>query len=320
MSKSLSLKGRIAEDLHLSVNMVEDIYLNQYRKVRVFSIPKRNGGTRRIYHPSVQIKMIQYWLMNNVFSYLIFHKCSMAYKNNVSVLDNALMHKGHKFFLKMDLNSFFPSIRFHDFKPSLIELFKKNFDEMQLNYDDEVDLLIKNICFYKESRLAIGYPSSPMISNAVMFGFDEAVSQLLLEVYGEGVSYTRYADDMIFSTNQKGVCLDLKGRICDLVSGWDSPKISINEKKTKLVSSTGGSAYVTGLKMNEDGRISLPKLQREHIKRHLNLFSKNKLSPEQIMSLSGHLAYCKGVDPVFYNKMSMRFFKEIEVIKRSTSY
>ena len=63
--------------------------------------------------------------------------------------------------------------------------------------------LIRQTCFYLNDSLPIGYPCSPMISNTVMFTIDDNIVNLLSDrdKYGK-VIYTRYADDLVISTDK----------------------------------------------------------------------------------------------------------------------
>src|SRR5712692_1936401 len=67
-------------------------------------------------------------------------------------------------------------------------------------------VLAHQICFDKKHSLPIGYISSPAISNAVMYDFDKMLYIIVnenQEKIGKGV-VTRYADDIVFSTDIKG--------------------------------------------------------------------------------------------------------------------
>ena len=68
-----------------------------------------------------------------------------------------------------------------------------------------------------------------------MFEFDTALSKLISDEKKFGdVVYTRYADDLIFSTNMKNVSKSLLTVVSELISTTPSPKISLNISKTKI--------------------------------------------------------------------------------------
>lgn len=305
----MHIKKAIANDLSIPDSLIEEAISLARAQVKIFHIQKRSGGTREIFHPSKKLKTIQYWLIHSVFSQMQVHEASMAYREGISILHNAEMHRENRFFLKMDLKNFFPSVSFNDFIPTLRTWHKEYKPKWILN-DDSEDI-IRRVCFYKNDRLAIGYPTSPIISNIVMVEFDSKVSALIADdEYGK-VIYTRYADDLVFSTNKKGACQAIKKKIVNLIRETSSPNISVNHSKTKLGSSTGGSASVTGLKVCLDGHITIHRKQKDHIRLLLGLYRKGALAQEEEKSLLGHLSYCHYVAPEFYTNLSKKYFKEI---------
>ncbi|MEZ9303140.1 retron St85 family RNA-directed DNA polymerase [Vibrio breoganii] len=309
----MHIKRTIANELSIPDNLIDEAIRVARSHVKIFHIEKKSGGSREIFHPSKKLKTIQYWLIHSVFSQIPVHDASMAYRNDISILDNARKHRSNRFFLKMDLKDFFPSISFNDFIPILRDWHAKAKPNWVL--DEEAEHLIKKVCFYKNDCLAIGYPSSPTISNIVMRDFDSKVSTLIsAEKYGK-VVYTRYADDLVFSTEKKGVCSEIKKELQTLIQATTSPNIKVNNLKTKLGSSTGGTASVTGLKICSDGHITIHRKQKDHIRLLLSLYRKGKLRPEDEKSLLGHLSYCHYVAPDFYTKISKKFFKEIHELR-----
>lgn len=305
----MHIKKAIASDLSIPDSLIDEAISVARAHVKIFRIDKRSGGSREIFHPSKKLKTIQYWLIHSVFNHMPVHDASMAYRDGISILHNAKMHRSSRFFLKMDLEDFFPSISFNDFIPILRGWYSSAKPNWVLDRDAE--LLIKKVCFYKNDRLAIGYPSSPIISNIVMSEFDSKISALIAdEKYGK-VIYTRYADDLVFSTDKKGACAEIKGEIQTLIQATTSPNINVNRLKTRLGSSTGGSASVTGLKICSGGHITIHRKQKDHIRLLLSLYKKGKLEPEEEKSLLGHLSYCHYVAPDFYTKILKKYFREI---------
>ena len=305
----MHIKHAIANDLLLPPSLIDEAIRIARAHVKIFHIKKKAGGFRKIYHPSKKLKTIQYWLICSVFNEIPIHEASMAYRDGISILHNAKKHSLNRFFLKMDLENFFPSISFSDFIPILRAW--HDLKKPKWILDGEAEELIRLVCFYKNDTLAIGYPSSPMISNIVMKEFDTKVYALISnEKYGN-VVYTRYADDLVFSTDKKGSCTQLHNEIVNLIQDSKSPKISINHVKTRFGSSTGGSASVTGLKVCSGGHITIHRKQKDHIRLLLSLYKKGKLKKEEEKSLVGHLSYCHYVVPDFYTKLSQKYFKEI---------
>lgn len=309
----MNIRDSIARELDIPAQLIDDAMRSARVLVKKFTIPKKSGGTREIFHPSKKLKVIQYWLIHRVLNDIPIHEASMAYREGISIFHNAKLHAQNRFFLKIDLQNFFSSITFQDFLPILREWHKWSHPIWELDADTEE--FINKACFYKNDRLAVGYPSSPAISNIVMREFDASISsQISTGDYGE-VIYSRYADDLVFSTNKKGACKALQKTVEKTIQKSKSPKILINHSKTRFGSSSGGSASVTGLKICENGHITIHRKQKDHIRLMLSLFSKGILNENDERSLLGHLGYCHYVAPQFYTTLSQKFFKEIQELR-----
>lgn len=314
----MEIKLVISKDLGVPVSLIDEALSLARSQVKRFPKKKRNGGYREIFQPSKKLKTLQYWLIYNVFKRLPVHDSAVAYLDGVSILHNAKRHSENRYFLKMDLNNFFPSIKYHDVMPLIDKWHKKTLPIWKL--DNEAKELIRLSCFFKGDILPIGYPSSPIISNIIMFDFDTQVTKLISDrmKYGECV-YTRYADDLVFSTDKKGACIDILKDVTTIINGMFSPKISVNNSKTKLGSSSGGSASVTGLKICSNGHITIHNKQKDHIRLLLSLYRKGILKEEEHKSLLGHLSYCHYVAPAFYSNLVKKYFSEIKQLRATNN-
>lgn len=300
---------KVSLDLNIPEEMLQKAIANGRRYVKHLKIKKSDGTYRRVYQPSKKLKTIQYWLIRNILSRMNVHKASAAYQKNLSIKENAFRHRDNKYMLKLDFKDFFPSITFNDFLPCLDDWMKKN--PAEWTTDKDIKDIIRITCFYKDDRLPIGYPTSPIISNVIMYGFDSTIEELLsrnTEQIGN-VEYSRYADDMIFSTNKKYACSEIKRIVEMQVKSCSSPQLTFNREKSRLVSRSGGSAIVTGLRICHDGHITIHRKYKDEIRLLLSLLRKGALRTEDYSSLHGHLSYIKHVDPVFYTKVQSKYFE-----------
>ncbi len=293
--------------------MLQEALRQSRRLVKHIKIPKKDKTYRLVYQPSKKLKIIQYWLDNNIFSKLNVHECATAYRKDVSIKINAKKHQRNRFFLKLDFKDFFPSIKFNDFSPLIIKwnkLAPEPFDERELLH------IVNQACFYKGNALPIGYPTSPVISNAVMYDFDSKIISHLSDndAFGKAV-YTRYADDLTFSTNLKGACKEIKKVVRRELIAMTSPDLKLNTSKTRFVSASGGSAFITGLRVCHDGHITIHRRYKDKIRLLISLYEKGRLPEEEIASLKGHLSYIKYVDSPFYTKIQKKYFKILSTIE-----
>ncbi|WP_407243022.1 reverse transcriptase domain-containing protein [Escherichia coli] len=98
--------------------------------------------------------------------------------------------------------------------------------------------LLNKLFFYKKSKrgalsMSIRAPSSPFLSNAIMYKFDSVISDMCSN---KNITYTRYADDLTFSTNEKGILYEFIHEIDKVLEEIDSPKLKLNDKKTIFAS------------------------------------------------------------------------------------
>lgn len=166
-----------------------------------------------------------------------------------------------------------------------------------------------------------------------MYPVDLAIKEEIKEEKYGKMLYTRYADDLIFSTDKKGECRIFLKELRRIIKGIKSPKIEINECKTNTYSSSAGSAIVTGLRIANDGHITIHKKQKDHIRLLLSLYKKGILKNDDYdsykkgivkhdnyFSLLGYLAYVRYVDSAFYSKIQHKYFKEIDGIKKKSQW
>jgi hypothetical protein len=136
-------------------------------RYKQFAIAKRDGGLRRIAQPSRELKVLQRFLLEKKLDRLPVHRAAAAYVIGRGIRDNAGVHCQNSVILKLDFENFFPSIRVRDWKLYV----EKNVPE----WVPDIRLLV-NILFWGQGKnvvnpkcLSIGAPTSPMISNLIMF-------------------------------------------------------------------------------------------------------------------------------------------------------
>lgn len=148
----------------------------------VQKIEKRNGkGLRYIAQPSKELKFVQNTAVFGIdlFQNLPIHHSAKAYIKKINIKDNAEAHKLNSYFLKMDFSNFFPSIKPVDF----INHIEKH---KNLTLSEKDKLIISKLFFYKKYRkselvLSVGSPTSPYISNTLMYDFDDIVYKYCIE-------------------------------------------------------------------------------------------------------------------------------------------
>lgn len=232
---------------------------NKYQK---FTVPKKGGGNRILFAPNDKLKLLQRRLADLLLDcdHEITQKSGDTEKANLavahgfrkglSILTNADQHVRKKYVLNVDLEDFFFSFNFGRVRGFFLK--DKNF-----KLAPEVATVIAQIACY-ENMLPQGSPCSPVISNLISRYLD---IKLLHFAKVNGCTYTRYADDITFSTNKSKMPRTVaKNRTFFISHKWkissnfkkivEDSGFKINDKKTRVQHRTTRQD-VTGLTVNK---------------------------------------------------------------------
>ncbi len=267
-------------------------------RYKCYPIKKRNGDDRIIAHPSRQLKFIQRWLVGNLFGHLPVHPAATAYGKDCGVRANAAMHVEGNFLLKLDVEGFFPSISYAD----ILWFLTTSAAHLPLELTEEDRVFVARIVTRK-GALPVGAPSSPVISNMIMYDFDRVICD---ECQAAGVSYTRYADDMCFSTDEGNVLSAIHRVVVATLANSEHPKLRLNSKKT-VYTSRRRKRMVTGLVLTSDRKISLGRHMKRSVRSLLHQLKEGKLDIEKREYLSGYLSYANSVEPTFIEALGRKY-------------
>lgn len=218
LKKSSSLK-ELAELLEYTPQSLSYILykINDNELYSSFHIPKKSGGKRTILKPCDKLKLLQRRLSNLLYECIdeikpegekledfqgvgdkkakrkrAVRSISHGYEKGLSISTNAEMHINKRFVYNIDIKSFFPSFNFGRVRG----YFLKN---KKFKLHPKISTIIAQIaCF--NNQLPQGSPCSPVISNLITKSLD---FQLLALAKKNSCTYTRYVDDLTFSTNLK---------------------------------------------------------------------------------------------------------------------
>lgn len=306
------LVRKLAAETGLSLNDVRIIMISAPVRYKVYFIPKRNGEKREIAQPAREVKLLQRALMRTLLIRLPIHNCATAYRKGLSIADNAGPHAGiGRPLLKMDFRDFFPSIRQYDWRAYCCEL---------PDFLDEEDIrLTSNLLFRRDKgsssmRLAIGAPSSPMLSNILLYEFDDKVSSAIAK---DKVVYTRYADDLTFSAPRTGYLTGVMKTVADIIRKMKRPRLEINSEKTVYATSKFHRS-VTGLVLSNDGRVTIGREKKRQIHAAVHHATQQRLSQDDLQTLAGLLAHVNSVEPAFILSLRNKYGDAvIEAIQRT---
>ncbi|MBT9099076.1 retron St85 family RNA-directed DNA polymerase [Methylovulum psychrotolerans] len=295
----------LCKELLVSKQEINEFVLSAPKKYKRYTIPKRTSGKRVIAQPAKRLKDYQRALIKLLEQILPVHDAAFAYKKNIGIKENARRHQKSSYLLKMDFRDFFYSIT-----PDLFFAILKKLD---IVFSPQDCYLLTQVLFFNPSKktggkliMSIGAPSSPFISNSIMFFFDKAIYESCLK---KGICYTRYADDLTFSSNKKNALFELPVLVKQLLVEHFCGCITINESKT-VFSSKSHNRHVTGITITNDDRLSIGRQRKRYISSLIHKFSLNQLADEDINYLQGLLAFACHIEPNFKQRMIDKYSAE----------
>lgn len=267
----------LSEYFEMSHNRLNNILQNYSKYYSEYDIKKKAGGKRHLSVPKGIIKKMQKWVYESILlpSYTpapcVHGFIRKTERGTRSIVTNAQTHACQPYLLNVDIMHFFDSIS----RTKVKDIF------LQLGYTDEVSSSLSIICTYK-NRLPQGAPTSPIISNYVVTQMDYELSDI---AESNNCRYTRYADDLTFSSSAP---ITIFSMVKEIVEKY---QFSLNEKKTKL-SRRSQKQEVTGLTINNG--VHVPKKYRHDIWRELHFCEKHGVVPH-IAHINQRNGTCRGL-------------------------
>jgi RNA-directed DNA polymerase len=235
--------------------------LSERRRYDTFDIAKRDGSARTISAPIPPIKDIQRKLAAHLVRWYSPPTHVHGYVRGRDPRTNAYPHRRQEWVLRIDLTEFFPTIHFGRVRGLFLA--------PPFDFGPEAATLLAQICCH-EHKLPQGAPTSPVISNMICRAMDREISRLAVR---ERCYFTRYADDLTFSTDRTSFPTSLaylEGTKAQAGTALEAMitqgGFAINEDKTRLVRRSQRQR-VTGLVVNR--QLNVP---RDYIRELRTLF------------------------------------------------
>lgn len=255
------------------------------------------GKPRRISIPRPQLDSVQRRISHIFYPIdLSFGPAPHGYVARRSTLTNARPHTGARFLQKFDIKDFFSNISTARIDSTL----------SHLGFGSEAASILARLTSC-EGSLPLGARTSPRISNMVLMGVDDQMQALAAE---QGLTYTRYADDLTFSSrNAFDVSVLVENAIA--AAGFE-----LNAAKTRRFKH-GQPMFVTGLSIEDAKHPRVRKRLKARLRQEFYYIEKFGLashaaargasSTSIISRLTGEYHYCRTVEPNFAGALAREF-------------
>lgn len=285
---------------------------------------KSDGTTRTISSPRPELLHVQRWLLHNCLSQVPQHDSSFAYRKNRSIVGCAQRHVGANWLVKLDLHNFFGQIPeqrvYRVFRnlgyPALLSFEMARLCTRVLPGSDRVWTLDRGVEDYDLATPGVlpqGAATSGALANAISMDLDLSLSNIADSL---GFVYTRYSDDMTFSSAQtfsRRAAMKLVKQVNGAIFGLG---FETHTKKTRIVP-PGARKIVLGLLVDDRGVRLMPEFRRQ-VSNHVRGVEGWGLVPHSnhrgfdstlsfVNYVEGCLAFAKGVDQVWASDMSDRW-------------
>jgi RNA-directed DNA polymerase len=234
--------------------------LNPTHRYKTETIKKRNGDDRILRVPVPPLKKIQKIIAAELAKEYRPRQHVYGYVKGKNIAQKARIHVAQKWIARVDLKDFFPSVNFG----RVLGVFRGH----PFHFNDELATVLTQIVM-DGNELPQGAPTSPIISNFICRSLDFELKRMAKE---HRCLYTRYADDLVFSTNLKRlspqICspavpegVSIQANVGDGLRGLiERQGFKVNDAKTRIFDSSSRQ-QVTGITVNEKLNVS-----REYIR------------------------------------------------------
>ena len=247
-------------------------------------IPKKDKTERILNVPNLSLKVVQKWILKEILEKIFVSEQAMAFVPNKNGLrENAERHKKNIFLLEMDITNFFGTIT----EQQVYTLF------CNIGYNSKVAGILANLCTYN-NYLPQGAVTSPNHVNLVCYHMDARINGYCSR---KDIVYTRYADDLTFSSDNRMLLNKIEKFIKYIVT---DEGFTINDKKTRYLSNDVKKT-VTGITINDDSIHVDKKFKRDL---RAQIYCSIKLKDYQNNSqILGKIAYVNSIEKGFRDKI-----------------
>lgn len=262
----------------------------------IFNIPKKSGGIRRVFALKKEAKA-KYLPLIKELNLLEPHADAVAYKKKVTIKSTLEKHKNFNHHIKFDFSDFFPSFTFKEVYPR----FRNRLDGKTLS------LMFWEA--YGKVATQQGHPTSPKVTNLMMKPFDTYLKNALLKRFKGKVAYSRYADDILISTNIKADAKGIEALVKKVLKETNLDFLQLNTKKTAEMHHKG-KVYFLGVCVSNEKKLTIGHEKRKYVLNGLKVLEKRikKFESLNIIKFRQLVNYAIYINSIVENKIEIGAF------------
>ena len=266
-------------------------------------------GTRRrdLISPSERLRAYHHFLRLFLVDFLPVHDAVYSYRKGVNAHAAVKQHAQGRHFFVTDIESFFPSITRELVRETIASSIEQiPISDLQEHLPHVLDLL----CV--DGALPVGFSTSPGLSNSALYRFDVAFHSRCEQI---GVTYTRYADDIILSAAERAIVEAGERALNELLVEVFTGGLRLHRGKSKYLKA-GGKLKLLGMVLLPGGAISVDTSVKSEVETMLHLYLRNRerfntlleTGPDKAEArLAGLLNYVNTVDQSYLEKLRRKY-------------
>jgi hypothetical protein len=227
------------------------------RHYRYLWVPREHGPPRVIERPKARLKEIQRFLLHELLIWIPVHDAAHGFVRGRSARSHAALHAGRRVVVRLDLQDFFAGV----FAGRIYAIFRA------AGYPEPVAHVLTGLCTnvvpsefrppgmrdLATPHLPQGAPTSPALANLAAFRLDRRLSGLAQAI---GARYSRYADDLVFSSDAR-----LRPPLDFIRNIVREEGFRLNARKTRMMG-RGRRQTVTGVVVNAHPNVTRAEYDR----------------------------------------------------------
>lgn len=265
-------------------------------------------NNRKIYRPNKKLKAYHAFLNTFLCEHLDLNdRVVYSYRKGINPHQAVGAHALGRAFFQTDIVNFFGSIDRDMVRSTIIDRgIRIPIADVQAHLERILDLTTV------DGRLPVGFSTSPLISNACLTGFDDELEAHCLRA---GLTYTRYADDVVISAQSREVLKDVGSTVSELLTRHSKGKLLLNPSKSKLTT-VGRKVKVLGMIITPSGQVTVDMELKKRIEVLLHFYIRNRekfLDAVQndmkagVEQLGGYVNYINAADKPYLEKLRKKY-------------